>query len=88
MKRSFYARQPMKVPDKRGIEKLKESFKKLKEAQDKNKLAKAMRIWVERDTKIHALNYWYYRWFTNRFELFLINYSPYVQNGKGDENAN
>lgn len=36
-------------------------------------LAKATRIWVQDNKHIHALNYWFYRWFTNQFELFLIN---------------
>ncbi len=35
-------------------------------------LKRATRIWIQEDLRIHALNYWYYRWFTNEFELFLI----------------
>lgn len=36
-------------------------------------MAKATRQWVQEDKKIHALNYWYYRWFTNRFILYVLN---------------
>ena len=45
----------------------------LHKAQNKRKLAWAMRRWVEDTKKIHALNYWYYRWFTNEFELYILN---------------
>lgn len=51
----------------------------LKKAQDKRILAWAMRKWVEDTKKIHALNYWYYRWFTNDFELYILNS---LMNGK------
>ena len=42
-------------------------------AQNKRILATAQRMWVEEDKKIHALNYLYYRYLTNRFELYLVS---------------
>ncbi len=52
----------------------------LRKKQNLLSLKRATRMWVEQTFKIHALNYWYYRWFTNEFELFLM--SPYFHGGK------
>ena len=30
------------------------------------------RKWVEDSKKLHLFNYWFYRYFTNEFELYLI----------------
>lgn len=49
------------------------AYERLIEVVNKRKLATATRKWIQEDKNIHALNYWYYRWFTNRFELYLIN---------------
>ena len=39
---------------------------------EKYLLARAKRMWIEQTHKIHLLNYWYYRYFTNEFILFCI----------------
>jgi len=31
------------------------------------------RLWVENTFKLNIVTYWYYRYFTNEFELFIIN---------------
>jgi len=36
-------------------------------------IARWTRIWIEQNKDINILNYCYYRYFTNRFELFLLN---------------
>lgn len=48
------------------------SFEKLRKATDKNLIATMERIWVENTPEIHLLNYWYYRYFTNEFEIYCI----------------
>ena len=30
------------------------------------------RVWVEENEHIHALNYWWYKWFTNSYRNFLL----------------
>ena len=57
------------------LKRVKSSTSTLQKAINKRILAKAVRQWVETTPKIHALNYLYYRYFTNEFELFLINRS-------------
>lgn len=49
-----------------------EDFKRLNEANDKRLIAKATRMWIEDNPKIHILNYWFYRWFTNELELYIL----------------
>ncbi len=77
MKKRSIHRYVIKVPKN-----VKQSMIRLMKSTRKLKLAKAMRQWVERTPHIHALNYWYYRWFTNDFELFLID--NYTFEEKGD----
>ncbi len=55
----------------------------LRKSSNNLALKKATRMWIEGDFRIHALNYWYYRWFTNEFELFLM--STYYQNKEKSE---
>lgn len=55
-----------------NIKKINESLYNLKIATEKRIIATATRMWVEDTPQIHALNYWYYRWFTNDFELYIL----------------
>ena len=53
----------------------------------KNKIE---RMWVEDNLDIHAFNYWFYRYFTNRFRNYVLWYfdfnmredSQKIPNGK------
>lgn len=49
------------------------SLKKLEETENKLKLTRARRKWIEQDKRINLLNYFFYRYLTNDFELYLIN---------------
>ena len=33
---------------------------------------KTERMWIEDNTDIHVLNYWFYRYFTNRYRNYLL----------------
>ena len=59
--------------DRDKIKRFKNSFSKLDKARNKRRLRTAERIWIQNTPEIHALNYWYYRWFTNEFELYILN---------------
>ena len=54
-------------------QRLTQSLNKLYKAQDKRRIAVMERIWVQDTPKIHALNYWYYRYFTNEFALYILD---------------
>ncbi len=68
----------------KNIRKFNEIRESLRKTHDRLVLKKATRMWIEGSFKIHALNYWYYRWFTNEFELFLINSSFHSNQNKED----
>ena len=57
----------------KNIKKFNKIRDSLRDTHNKLVLKRATRMWVEQNFKIHALNYWYYRWFTNEFELFLTS---------------
>lgn len=65
----------------RNKRRIVKSFSDLRQAQNKRILAHAKRRWVEDTQKLHALNYWYYRWFTNEFELYILTT---LNHGKGN----
>ena len=54
------------------VKRLSDSFKGLKKAQDRRRLKNMERLWVQDISKINVLNYWYYRYFTNEFELYIL----------------
>ena len=54
--------------------KILDSIKRLNDQTNKRKIATLERIWIQRNVHINRLNYWYYRRFTNEFELFLLTY--------------
>ena len=53
--------------------KLSDSFKKLNKAENRRILRRAERVWIQNTPKINVLNYWWYRYFTNEFELYILN---------------
>ena len=50
-----------------NIKRINKSIKGYNKAHAKLLKYKTQRMWVEEDDKIHALNYIYYRYFTNRY---------------------
>ena len=49
------------------------SIDNLKKAENRRRLKQAERIWVENTPKINALNYLWYRYFTNDFINFILS---------------
>lgn len=62
-----------KTSDRYLIKRFNKSISDLKWAEDRKKLAVWERKWVEDTPQLHALNYWFYRTFTKRFDMYLIN---------------
>ena len=55
-------------------ERIIKSIKKVQKSEKRLKIKKLETLWIQQDSKIHLLNYLYYRYFTNEFELFVINF--------------
>ena len=55
------------------IKRLGNSINNLNRAERRRRLKQAERIWVEHTPKIHALNYLWYRYFTNDFIDFILS---------------
>lgn len=72
------------------IKRLSNSFKKLNKAEDRRRLKAMERIWIQDTPKIHALNYLWYRYFTNEFELYILDAQKVMKFIKGgcDEKGN
>ena len=51
------------------------ALKRFSEAERRRYLKTAERIWIERNVDLHVFNYWFYRYFTNRFEYFLLSFA-------------
>ena len=49
------------------IRRYKKSFSKRNKAHNNLLKHKTQRMWIEEEEDIHVLNYWYYRYFTNRY---------------------
>jgi len=56
----------------RKIQIVNQIRKKQQRASDRLVLARAVTRWIRSDPKINLLNYWYYRYMTNQFELFIL----------------
>lgn len=50
--------------------------------------AKTTRIWVGENKYIHALNYWFYKWFTNSYRNFLLENFREVGGNENDRHNN
>jgi hypothetical protein len=61
------------------IKRLSNSFTNLNKAEDRRRLKAMERIWIQDTPKIHALNYWWYRYFTNEFELYILDAIQFVE---------
>lgn len=57
-----------------NLGRIKKSRLALKRATEKRRAATYMRRWVQDTPYIHALNYWYYRWFTNEFLIYIMDH--------------
>lgn len=62
----------MPMMDNPKVQRLVRASHNLQKAIDHRKLRKMERIWVEQTPEINVFNYHYYRYLTNRFELFII----------------
>lgn len=56
-------------------EELLEKAKKVIDSHREAKKQTLLRMWIEENDKINALNYWYYRYLTSSFEDYLIRKS-------------
>lgn len=54
------------------VKRVNKALLKLDKATNNLLLAKARRKWIESNSKINLLNYFYYRYLTNEFELWLL----------------
>lgn len=45
---------------------------------------KTERIWIEQNKDVHLLNYWFYRYLTNRYYKFLLENFALTTNKVGD----
>lgn len=52
--------------------KIKDSVIKLVDAEIRAYRKRAERKWIQENPWINITNYWYYRYFTNEFENFLV----------------
>jgi len=55
------------------VQRLNNSFKRLNRAEDRRRLKTIERLWIQDTPKIHIFNYWYYRYFTNELELYILD---------------
>ncbi|MFW6230075.1 MAG: hypothetical protein ACOC4L_03740 [Halanaerobium sp.] len=61
-----------KMTKKTNNDILLKSFNNLNKSQTKRLLKYYERKWIENNKNINVFNYWYYRYFTNKFIKFLI----------------
>ena len=55
-----------------NMKRINDSLVKLTKAEQRRRLKSLERQWIELNPEINAINYFYYRYFTNDFEKFLI----------------
>ena len=60
------------MEDKTKIIGLINSIIRLRDAEDIRLLRGTEREWVEDTPKIHVLNYWWYRYFTNELLIYVL----------------
>ncbi len=54
------------------VQKLTGSLKRVSNAEDNKRIKLTERKWVEDTPKINDFNFWYYRYFTNELELYIL----------------
>ncbi len=64
------------------IKRISSSIIKVNKAEDRRRLKTIERIWIQDTPKIHVLNYWYYRYFTNELELYILDAIQFIQTDK------
>jgi len=52
--------------------KINKAIRKLDKSINKRLIAKAKRLWIQNNKHLNLFNYYYYRYFTDEFELYLI----------------
>ncbi len=73
------------MDDKEKIRRFNNSFKKRNKAEDKRRLNTIQRLWVQDTPKINILNYWFYRYFTNELELYILDAIQFIETNKVGE---
>lgn len=56
-----------------GTIRLTKTLQSVNKAEDQRRLKAMERFWIQDTPKVHALNYWFYRYFTNEFELYILD---------------
>ena len=74
--------QKMSQLDNMSI-RLANTINKTNKAINNRKIKTMERIWIQNTTKLNLLNYWYYRYFTNEFEIHIINSIENMERIKG-----
>lgn len=64
---------------KKKMQRLSHSIKQVNHAEDRRRIKAMERMWVRDTPKIHALNYWFYRYLTNEFELYILDAIKFVE---------
>lgn len=66
------------------IKRLTNAYAKTNKAIDKRRIATMERMWVQDTPKINILNYWYYRYFTNEFILYILDAIQFEEKTNGE----
>lgn len=56
-----------------SLKRLTTSLKELNKAIDYKRLKTIERKWIQYTPKINIFNYWWYRYFTNELELYILD---------------
>lgn len=59
----------MKEQEKR----LLNSIRKVNKAEEKRRIATMERLWISDTPKLNFFNYWWYRYFTNEFLVYVLD---------------
>ncbi len=54
-------------------QRLLNSLRRVDEAIENRRIKTMERFWVQDTPKLHLFNYWFYRYFTNQFEIYILD---------------
>lgn len=74
-----YTRENEKHP--RSCKRLYRVIKLVNKAEDNCRLAAMTRFWVRDTPKLNVWNYWWFRYFTNEFELYIMDAIEFEEAG-------
>jgi len=61
------------------IKRLDSIMEKVDKAKDRRRIKTMERFWVRDNSKINLLNYIFYRYLTNKFELYILDAINFVE---------